>query len=383
MIPYGKHNISEEDINEVVKVLRSDFITQGPLVPKFEKKISEYTGARYCVAVNSATSALHIACLALDLGIGDYLWTSPNSFVASANCALYCGAKVDFVDIDESTFNISISELERKLGVAKAENKLPKVIVPVHFSGASCEMERIFELSKIYGFKVLEDASHAVGADYKSTKVGSCQFSDMAVFSFHPVKIITTAEGGVVLTNNQNFAEKMRTLRSHGITKDSESFVADFSGPWKYEQQGLGFNYRLTDIQACLGISQLKRLDEFVAKRRDLAKKYSDEFRDVSGIEIPSISFLETSSWHLYVIKVKSSTKRGALFNDLRIQGIGVNVHYIPIHLQPFYKNLGFKKGDFPKSEDYYERCLSLPLFPDLSEKDFKFIVKIVKELLN
>ncbi|MEC7276630.1 MAG: UDP-4-amino-4,6-dideoxy-N-acetyl-beta-L-altrosamine transaminase [Bdellovibrionota bacterium] len=383
MIPYGRQNISEEDIQEVVKVLKSDFITQGPLIPEFENKLSQYVGAKHAVAVNSATSALHIACLALGLTKGDTLWTSPNSFVASSNCGLYCGADVDFVDIDEATFNMCPKKLEEKLINAKQEKKLPKVVIPVHFSGASCEMKRIHELSKEYGFFIIEDASHAVGADYEKTKVGSCSYSDIAVFSFHPVKIITTAEGGVAFTNNDELAKKMGMLRTHGITKDSEMYTADFSGPWKYEQQSLGLNYRLTDIQACLGLSQLKRLDEFVLKRRELAKKYTQELKDVKGLSLPSEEFLETSSWHLYVIRVDEGSRRESLFKELRHHGIGVNVHYIPIHLQPYYQQLGFKAGDFPVSEDYYNRCISIPLFPDLTDSDFSFVVEKIKELLN
>ena len=383
MIPYGKQDISEEDIKAVLDTLRSDFITQGPRLVEFEEKLSEITNAEYTTAVNSATSALHIACLSLGLKEGDYLWTSPNSFVASSNCALYCNAKVDFIDIDKSTYNISITALEEKLKKAKVENCLPKIVVPVHFSGASCDMQKIKQLSNQYGFKIIEDASHSIGATHKDSPVGSCEFSDITVFSFHPVKIITTGEGGAATTNDLEIYKKLCKFRTHGITKEQEEYIGSFSGPWKYEQHELGFNYRLTDLQANLGISQLNRLEQFIKRRREIAQEYFDILEEISEISLPDRSQLTTSSWHLFVIQLNESKIREQVFCYLRENGIGVNVHYIPIHLQPFYQSLGFKNGDFPCSEDYYSRAITLPLFPLLKSKDLRLIKEKLIEALS
>lgn len=372
MIPYGKQNISEEDIKAVIEVLKSDFITQGPAIPKFEEAVKTYVGAKFAVAVNSATSALHIACLALDVGKGDVVWTSPNSFVASANCALYCGAEVDFVDIDGNTYNISPDALEEKL----KQGRVPKVLIAVHFAGQSCEMQRIKELADEYGFKIIEDASHAIGAEYKEQKVGGCGYSDICVFSFHPVKIITTGEGGMATTNNPELAKQMQLLRTHGITREVDSTNA-----WIYEQVGLGFNYRMTDIQAALGASQMKRLDKFVAKRRAIAKVY-----DEALAELPLATPLQhqdtNSSYHLYPVSLDEPENRAEVFAKLREAEIGVNVHYIPIHTQPYYKKLGFKKGQFPNAEDYYSSTISLPVFYDLRKEQQAYVIEKLKEFL-
>ena len=365
MIPYGRQEISEEDVNAVVEALRSDFLTQGPKVPLFEKAVADYCGVKYGVAVNSATSALHIACLALELGEGDWLWTSPNSFVASSNCGLYCGAKVDFVDIDPQTYNLSAKELEKKLIIANKENKLPKVLVTVHFAGQSCDMKMIYELSRKYGFSIIEDASHAIGGKYLDKPIGGCQFSSITVFSFHPVKIITTAEGGLATTNSKKLAEKMDLFRSHGVTREPSLMSDQNDGPWYYQQINLGFNYRMTELQAALGISQMKKLDEFVSKRHVLQEKY-DTLIDSLPIIKPHQHEGSYSALHLYPVQIelnKISKNRRQIFNELRENGIGVNVHYIPIHTQPYYKELGFKEGDFPNSEYYYSRALSIPLF--------------------
>jgi len=383
VIPYGKQNISENDINSVIEVLKSDFITQGPCISNFETKMCEYTGAKYSVAVNSATSALHIACLALGLEEGDYLWTSPNSFVASSNCALYCGAKVDFVDIDLENHNMSVDALEKKLKLAKENNKLPKIVIPVHFSGASCDMKGIYELSKEYGFSIIEDASHAVGGSYENSKIGSCEYSDITVFSFHPVKIITTAEGGLAFTNSDKLKDMMNLYRTHGVTKDSSKYTADFDGPWKYEQVGLGFNYRMTDLQAALGISQLERLDSFISRRRELVAYYNEKLSGINGLILPSSEQISNSSWHLYVVRIEDGSRRLEVFNKLREMNIGVNVHYIPIHLQPHYRELGFRKGDFPISEHYYEGCITLPMYPDLTFDQIDYISECLRKVLS
>jgi len=365
MIPYGHHEISEEDVSAVADVLRSDFLTQGPQVPLFEKIVADYCEAKYGVAVNSATSALHIACLALELGEGDWLWTSPNSYVASANCGLYCGAMIDFVDIDPQTYNISAKELEKKLIQAKKENKLPKILVIVHFAGQSCDMKKIYKLSREYDFFIIEDASHSIGGKYLNKSIGSCQYSSIAVFSFHPVKIITTAEGGLATTNSKKLADKMNIIRSHGVTRDQSLMTKISEGPWYYQQIDLGFNYRMTELQAVLGISQMKKLDEFVSRRHIIQEKY-----DILLAGLPVIKPYQDpdcySALHLYPIQIdldKNSKGRKKIFNELRENGIGVNVHYIPIHTQPFYQQLGFKEGDFPNSEYYYSRAISIPLF--------------------
>jgi UDP-4-amino-4,6-dideoxy-N-acetyl-beta-L-altrosamine transaminase len=384
LIPYGRQSISEEDIQAVVKVLRSDFLTQGPAIPKFEQLVCEYTSSKYAVAVNSGTSALHIACLALGLRPGDWLWTTPISFVASANCGLYCGAQVDFVDIDPISWNLSIKQLEEKLVRAKQENRLPKVLVAVHFSGFPCDMKEIYELSLEYGFRVIEDAAHAIGGKYFGQPIGSCQYSDITVFSFHPVKTITTGEGGMALTNDRKLADKMQLLRSHGITRDPNIMTHTPDGAWYYQQIDLGFNYRMTDLQAALGISQLQRLDEFVSQRHEIADRYNGMLLNLP-LQLPVRSSDKYSGLHLYVVRVKSSELKKAhreVFESLREQGIGVNLHYIPIHTQPYYKKMGFKIGDYLQAESYYSEAISLPMFPDLTQNDQDKVVNALKKAL-
>ena len=380
MINYGQQEITDADIAAVVDVLKSDFLTQGPVVGRFERSVAEKVGATDAIAVNSATSALHIACLALGLGSGDLLWTSPISFVASANCALYCGATVDFVDIDSSTFNLSIAKLEEKLRKAEITGTLPKILVPVHLCGQSCDMRKIKELSLRYGFRILEDASHAVGGTYENKYIGSCQYSDVTVFSFHPVKIITTGEGGMALTNDVELAEKMRLLRSHGITRDVDKFESSAleSGPWYYQQVELGFNYRITDIQAALGLSQLDRLDQFVSTRNALSKIYNSAFEGSLKIKSPVVSPNRVSSFHLYVVEIDFSKNlsKQELFCRMKKNGINLNCHYIPIHLQPFYANRGFNFGDFPAAESYYAKAVTLPLHPSLTENQIEFVIE-------
>ena len=379
MIPYGRQNISEADIKAVTDVLRSDFLTQGPAVKNFEDKLAAYVGASHAIAVCNATAALHIACLALGVGKGDVVWTSPISFVASANCALYCGAEIDFVDIDGNTFNMSPDALEEKLKTAK---KKPKVVIPVHIAGQSCEMEKIAKLAKQYGFKIIEDASHAIGGSYKKKKIGSCQYSDITVFSFHPVKIITTGEGGMLTTNDAELAAKLALLRTHGITRETGQLSKNTDEPWYYEQIDLGFNYRITDMQCALGASQMDRLDEFVAKRHKIAKKYDKMLADLP-LQTP-IQHPDThSAYHLYPIMLDEPELRKEVFIKLRKAGIGVNVHYIPIHTQPYYRKLGFKDGQFPNAEEYYSGAISLPMFPDLTEEQQDFVVKALKEALG
>jgi len=385
VIPYGKQDINPADINSVIDVLQSDFLTQGPQTPLFEKTLVDYCGVNYGVAVNSATSALHIACLALGLGGGDWLWTSPNSFVASANCGLYCDAKIDFVDIDPKTHNLSVTELERKLIQAKQEDKLPKVVIPVHFAGQSCNMKKIHFLSQEYGFKIIEDASHAIGGKYLEKSIGGCQYSDITVFSFHPVKIITTAEGGLATTNSKELAEKMRLFRSHGITRDKSLMTRDPDGDWYYQQVGLGFNYRMTELQAALGISQMQRLDEFVAKRHILQERYDLLLSDLPIIE-PYQDKDNYSALHLYPIQIdlnKVSKNREQIFNVLRENGIGVNVHYIPIHTQPYYLQFGFREGDFPNSESYYDRTISIPLFHTMTAEQQDEVCNVLRMALK
>ncbi|MDC3397663.1 UDP-4-amino-4,6-dideoxy-N-acetyl-beta-L-altrosamine transaminase [Candidatus Pelagibacter ubique] len=384
MIPYGKQDINQSDIEAVVAVLKSDFLTQGPQVPLFEKNVSNYCNAQYGVAVNSATSALHIACLALGLSKDDWLWTSPNSFVASANCALYCGAKVDFVDIDPKTCNLSVEELKKKLIQAKKNNKLPKIVIPVHFAGQSCDMQSIYKLSQEFGFKIIEDASHAIGGKYLNKPIGGCQFSDITVFSFHPVKIITTAEGGLATTNQQDLAEKMQLFRAHGITRDSKLMTKETEGGWYYQQVELGFNYRMNDLQAALGITQMKRLDKFITIRHSLKQRYHELLKDLPLIT-PTQSSDSYSSLHLYPVQLKLeqiSKTQNQIFDELRKSGVGVNLHYIPIHMQPYYQNIGFKKGDFPKVEDYYSRAISIPIYQGLTFEYQDKVVKALKELL-
>lgn len=381
-IPYGRQDISQADIQAVINVLQSDWLTQGPCIEQFEKKVAEYCGAKYAVAVNSATSALHIACMAADLEQGDVLWTSPNTFVASANCGRYCGATIDFVDIDFATYNMSVEKLEQKLVHAKKHGKLPKVVIPVHFSGQSCEMEQISILSKKYGFTIIEDASHAIGGSYKDTKVGSCACSDMTVFSFHPVKIVTTAEGGMVLTNDTDLYEKLIRLRSHGITRNPDYMLNEAHGPWYYEQIELGLNYRMTDMQAALGVNQMQRIDEFVARRVELAARYTEKLQNLPLI-LPYQHSDIKSAWHLYVIQLKlgqCEKNRKQLFEELRAHGIGVNVHYIPVHTQPYYQQLGFNHGDFPAAEHYYEQAISIPLYYGLTIEEQDYIVTHIKK---
>ena len=380
MIFYGKQSIDENDIDAVVEVLKSDFLTQGPAI---EKCVAEYCGAKYAVAVTSATAALHISCLSAGLGKDDILWTSPITFTASANCGRYCGADVDFVDIDPSTYNMSIAELEKKLQAAEIK---PRVVVPVHLAGQSCEMDKIYKLSQKYGFKVIEDASHAIGADYKETKVGCCKYSDMTVFSFHPVKIVTTGEGGMVLTNDKDLYEKLVLYRSHGITRDPKLMTGTADGPWYYQQIDLGFNYRMTDMQAALGYSQMQKVNEFVSKRRYLAKRYNELLKNINGIQLPDQNEDTKSSWHLYVVRVdfsKISKTKNQIFAEMKEKGICLNLHYIPVHTQPYYENLGFKGGDFPNSEKYYEEAFTLPLYYSLTDEQQDHIVKSLVEVLQ
>lgn len=378
MIPYGKQDISKEDIEAVLSVLKSDFLTQGPKVPEFEEKLRSQVGAKYAVALNSATSALHVACLALGVGPGDWVWTSPITFVASANCALYCGAQVDFVDVDRDSYNLSIEALEEKLIHAKKTRTLPKVIVPVHLCGQSCDMKGISVLAKEYGFSVIEDASHAIGGSYDDHPVGSCKYSDLTVFSFHPVKIITTAEGGVVATNNKKLANTIKSLRGHGITKDVEKMNKQPDGEWYYEQLSLGFNYRMTDIQAALGLSQLDRLNQFIERRHVIAKKYTLALKSLP-IKLPYQIKDSYSSYHLYPILLNledSPICRNELFSRLRKAGIGVNIHYIPVYHQPYYKGLGVKYKSLENAEYYYERAISIPIFYRLTDVKQNFIIE-------
>ena len=382
MIYYGKQCIDEQDINAVIEVLKSDFLTQGPAIEKFEQAVAEYCGAKYAVAVTNATSALHIACMAAGLGDGDTLWTSPITFTASANCGRYCGADVDFVDIDNDTYNMSVTALKEKL--EKAEVK-PKVVVPVHLAGQSCDMEEIHKLAEQYGFTVIEDASHAIGADYKDTKVGCCKYSDMVVFSFHPVKIITTGEGGMVLTNNENLYKKLTLYRSHCITRDPELMTKEADGPWYYQQIGLGFNYRMTDVQAALGYSQLTKVDKFVARRRQLATRYNELLKGLP-VKLPYQNPETNSSWHLYLVRVdfsKVNKTKTQIFAEMKEKGICLNLHYIPVHTQPYYQKLGFKNGDFPVSEKYYEEVFTLPLYYSLTDEQQEYIVNALKEVLQ
>lgn len=385
MIPYGRQDITEDDIAAVVQVLRSDFLTQGPAVPRFEAQVAQYCGAQHAIAVNSATSALHIACLALGLGPDDWLWTSPVTFVASANCGLYCGAQVDFVDIDPHTYNLSVERLAEKLAQAECQGRLPKVVVPVHLCGQPCDMEGIHALSQRYGFKVIEDASHAIGGRYKGQPIGNGRYSDITVFSFHPVKIVTTAEGGMALTNDPELAHRMGLLRSHGITRDPAHMTHAPDGPWYYQQIDLGFNYRMTELQAALGVSQMHRLDAYVAKRHDIAACYDRLLTDMP-LTCPWSHPDAYSGLHLYVVRVAAAADRAKhlqLFERLRSQGIGVNLHYIPVHLQPYYQRMGFRVGDFPQAERYYAEAISLPMYPTLTDCEQGSVVKALREALK
>ncbi len=385
MIPYGRQHITQQDINAVLDVLTSDFLTQGPKVPAFEQAVAAKVGAKYAIAVNSATSALHIACLALGLKQGEILWTSPITFVASANCALYCGAQVDFVDIDQKTYNLCPQKLEEKLIQAKAENKLPKIVVPVHLTGQSCDMAAIHKLSQQYGFKIIEDASHAIGGKYQGEYIGSGKYSDISIFSFHPVKIITTAEGGMALTNDKKLAKKMDLLRSHGITRNQEQMTHASDGPWYYQQIELGFNYRLTELQAALGLTQLERLNKYVSKRQKIAAQYNQAFADLP-IVLPWQHPDSYSTYHLYIIRLKLNKinkSHRQIFDELRAADLGVNLHYIPVHTQPYYQSMGFKQGDYPQAEQYYQEAISLPMFPQMTDEQRHEVVVRVKAVLG
>lgn len=384
MIPYGKQEVTDADIASVIKVLQSDFLTQGPTIKNFEDAIIAYTGASYACATNSATSALHIACKALGVGVGDYVWTSPNSFVASANCARYCGANIDFIDINPVTYNIDIDNLSAKLILSEKAGTLPKVVIPVHFAGQACDMKSIYDLSKRYGFKIIEDAAHALGGKYHHDMIGSCRYSDIAVFSFHPLKIITSGEGGMAVTKSEELYQKMELYRSHGITRNPNQMLKKCEGGWYYEQIELGYNYRMTDIHAALGLSQLKRADEFVKKRNDIALIYNEKIENLP-IDLPKIDANVYSAFHLYVIQLNLGVglkSRKQVFQSMREKGIGVHVHYIPIHTQPDYENLGFEKGNFPQSELYYSQALTLPIFPGLKYEEISYICQSLKESL-
>jgi len=382
MVPYGRQDITQEDIDGVVKALRSDFLTQGPCVPQFEAALTAKVGARYAVAVNSATAALHIGCRALGLGLGDRLWTSPITFVASANSGLYCGATIEFVDITPDSFNIDPIALEGKLVLAQAEDRLPKIVVPVAMCGQSGDLKAIRKLADRFGFNILEDASHALGAHYAGAYVGSSTYADITVFSFHPVKIITRAEGGMAVTQHADLAQKMEMLRSHGITRDPALMRGESEGPWYYQQVDLGYNYRMTELQAALGLSQLQRLDSYVQARRSLADRYDILLKDLPS-KIPTRMPDAGSSWHLYVIRLDDSANRKTIFSAVRAAGIGVNLHYIPAHLQPYYRDLGFKPGDFPAAEDYYSRAISIPLFATMPQEQQDAVVSSVTQALN
>lgn len=375
-IPYGRQNITDSDIEAVVTTLRSDFLTQGPQVPVFERKLAQRVGAAHAIAVNSATSALHVACMALDLGAGDLLWTVPNTFVASANCAIYCGARVDFVDIDAATYTMCPRALEAKLKQAEAAGTLPKIIIPVHLCGQSADMEAIATLARRFGIKIIEDASHSIGATHQGRPVGDCRYSDITVFSFHPVKIITTAEGGMATTQDAELARKMDLARSHGITRDPNHMTHSPDGAWYYQQIALGYNYRLTELQAALGASQLDQLDEFIARRRTLAAQYDRLLADVA-VQRPAQHPDSNSSWHLYVVRVPARQHK-AVFDALRTANIGVNLHYIPVHTQPYYRDMGFEDGQFPEAEAYYAEAISIPIYAGLSDDDQ---IRVVDEL--
>ena len=382
MIYYGHQHITNEDIEAVREVLTSDFLTQGPAIERFERSVTGYCGAAYAVAVTNATAALHIACQAAGLGKGDVLWTSPITFVASANCARYCGADVDFVDIDDATYNMNVDALEEKLRTAE---KLPKIVVPVHLAGQSCAMQRIWELSRAYGFTVIEDASHAVGGTYQDERVGSCAYSDMTVFSFHPVKIITTGEGGLVLTNRQELCDELQLYRSHGITRDPARMTHAADGPWYYEQIALGHNYRMTDMQAALGTSQMEKLDAFVARRRQLVARYNEKLNGLP-LRTPYCAPEADPSWHIYIARLdldRVKKSKQEIFEEMRQRGIMLNLHYIPVHLQPYYRALGFTDGDFPVSEQYYREALTLPLYYDLTDAQQDTVIAALREVLG
>lgn len=384
IIPYGRQDIDQTDIDAVTDVLKSDYLTQGPAVPKFEEALSRFCNAKYAVAVNSATSALHLACLALGVQSGDHVWTSPITFVASANCARYCGAMIDFIDIDSKTYNLSIAALEKKLKIASLNGALPKVLIAVHLAGQPCEMRSLKLLSEKYGFRIIEDASHAIGSEYENGPIGNSKYSDITIFSFHPVKIITTGEGGAAMTNDRNLFHRMQLLRSHGITRDTEHMVNSTHGPWYYEQLELGFNYRITDIQAALGFSQLRRLSEFLDKRRRLAARYDQLLADLP-VSTPWQDPRGKSAFHLYIIRLdltKTRISHKNIFENLRNCGILVNLHYIPIYRQPYYAKMGFDPENFPESEAYYREAISLPLYPDLTFEQQTFVIEKLRENL-
>lgn len=385
MIPYGRQDIQQEDIDAVISVLQSDFLTQGPQVPLFEKTVADKVGAKHSIAVNSATSALHIACLALGLKKGEWLWTTPITFVASANCALYCGAKVDFVDIDPLTYNLNPDALEQKLIQAEKKGRLPKIIVPVHMCGQSCDMQAIYKLSQRYGFKIIEDASHAIGGKYQNEYIGNCRYSDISIFSFHPVKIITTAEGGMAMTNDYDLAQKMDLLSSHGITRKKDLMTKPTEGSWYYQQITLGFNYRMTELQAALGISQIQRLDEYVSKRHDLANLYNKKLKDLP-ITLPWQHPNSYSAYHLYIIRLqldKIKYNHKEVFEALRARGISVNLHYIPIYSQPYYQMLGFKADYCFEAEQYYKEAISIPLYPTMTYDEQNKVIKVLEQVLK
>jgi len=386
MIPYGRHDIQNDDISAVLEVLTSDFLTQGPVVPRFERAVAQAANACHAIAVNSATSALHVALMALDVGSNDLVWTSPNTFVASANAARYCGAKVDFVDIDPNTYNMSIAALSEKLIIARKTGKLPKVVIPVHLAGHSCDMLEIYNLAKIYGFRVVEDASHAIGGRYRDEPIGNCLFIDITVFSFHPVKIITAAEGGMATTNDDALAEKMALYRSHGVTRDPSLMTQVADGPWYYQQICLGYNYRMTDLQAALGLSQLKRLTDYIKRRHDIASRYNRELIDLP-LTLPKQSVWACSAYHLYIVRLHleeiNPLSHLAVFQALRDRGILVNVHYIPVHTQPYYRALGFAQGDFPNAEDYYRNAISIPMYPAMTEEEQTIVIQALHDILK
>jgi UDP-4-amino-4,6-dideoxy-N-acetyl-beta-L-altrosamine transaminase len=384
-IPYNRQFIDKDDIKAVTKVLKSDFLTQGPSVNIFEKNISKFVGSKYAVAVNSASAGLHLSCLALGLKKNDILWTVPNTFVSSASCGLHCGAKIDFVDIDEQTNNISIDKLKIKLKKKKKENKLPKILVSVHFSGQPTLQDEIFKLSIKYNFKVIEDASHSLGASYKNTKVGNCKWSDLTVFSFHPVKTITSAEGGVITTNKKSHYELLMKLRTHGITKKLDDLEIKINSKWYYEQQYLGFNYRMNDMQAALGNSQLKKIKKFIKYRNNIANFYFKKLKNFN-IDLPYIEKKSNSTFHLFVVKLKTNKLKkryDQIFKKIISNGIGINLHYLPLHLHPLFKKKGFKKGDFPISEDYAKKAISIPIFYGLSKKKLEKVVQVLKQTIG
>ncbi|MES2353789.1 MAG: UDP-4-amino-4,6-dideoxy-N-acetyl-beta-L-altrosamine transaminase [Pseudomonadota bacterium] len=385
MIPYGKQDIGQADIDAVIDVLKSDWLTQGPAIERFERSVADYCGARYAVAVSNGTAALHLACLALDIGEGQEVWTSPNTFVASANCARYCGADVDFVDIDSRTYNLSTSLLESKLAQRSNEGRKPAALIPVHFAGQPCDMEAIGGLAKRYSCAVIEDASHAIGSSFAGRKTGSCDYSDMVVFSFHPVKIVTSGEGGMILTNRDDLYQRLLRLRTHGITRNAADMTELAHGPWYYQQTELGYNYRITDIQAALGASQMQRLEEFVTRREYLACRYDVALADLPLIR-PWQDARTRSSWHLYVVRLRTDSIRPShreVFESLRAAGIGVNLHYIPVHTQPYYQALGFKSGMFPEAERYYREAISLPMYASLSDQDQDHVIAALHRILK